>query len=224
MSAEEQLSLREKLEKGIYDIDNAPIIISVDNDLVEVNKVLPYPDEIEAFESKEANCVHTPKIKAQSYGDYEFKIQMVNKKHFENRAAFDEIICPMKFRKEYKNFEKLSLKEVLVEVFSVFFTCNLKYYLENQDEIKKDLNCEIDDLVKCKSDRYKKEELERELVFKHQLCDLFDKLESFDVPDDKGGYEIMVKDFHLLDSDLEYDSGTFQRGNYFYTVSKTAFH
>lgn len=89
------MSIKEKLEKHEFLLENAPDILYMNNRRVLVNKDAPNPNELALFEDynsywKEARVL-TQKLKVESYGDWELSVTVVNTKYFENRQTLDRL-------------------------------------------------------------------------------------------------------------------------------------
>ena len=89
------MSIKEKLEKYEFLLENSPCILDMNNRRVLINKEAPNPNEQASFENynsywKEARIV-TQKLKVESYGNWDLSVTMVNTKHFENRQNLDRL-------------------------------------------------------------------------------------------------------------------------------------
>ncbi|CAF1196226.1 unnamed protein product [Adineta ricciae] len=137
-------SIKEKFEREIYLLDYIPRILEMDVTGVYMNKNGPYPDEVEALEHKNwsKHKVSTLKLRASSYGDWEFSIEMINTKHFESREELDDL-----YVKEYERITSsrcikvdiISIQKA-VKLFHIDFSCNMDWYLNNQNAIEENLN------------------------------------------------------------------------------------
>lgn len=81
------MSIKEKLEKYEFFLENAPCILDMNNRRVLVNKEAPNPNELASFEDYnsywEGSRNLTQKLKVESYGDWELSVAVVNTKHFD---------------------------------------------------------------------------------------------------------------------------------------------
>jgi len=118
------MSIKEKLESGIYSLDYAPRILDMDVTGIYINSSGPYPDEVESFEHRNwpKHKVQTSKLKARSYGDWQFNIGMINMKHFENRDKLDDLFLD-KSQRKLRNVASKSI-EFLFKMLSNYFTSN----------------------------------------------------------------------------------------------------
>jgi hypothetical protein len=138
-----------------------------------VNKNGKCPDEIKTLEDMDwnENKPVTNKIKADSDGEWNCIIGMINRKYFDSREALDRLFVAIESvdRSREKQFQQISLKQAL-EYLNVRISCNMDYYLSNKKELEKDLNRQIDYLDL--NDEIILKKLEAELFFK-QMCELF---------------------------------------------------
>ena len=101
------MSIKEKLEKYEFFLENAPCILDMNNRRVLVNKEAPNPNELASFEDYnsywEEVRVVTQKLKVESYGDWELSVAVVNTKHFENRQTLNQSIVSLSIRNRGRN-------------------------------------------------------------------------------------------------------------------------
>jgi hypothetical protein len=141
------MSIKEKFERGIYSLKCIPRILYMDTTGIYINKNGLYPNEVESLEDMdwERDKHLTHKLKATSYGDWQFNIGMINTKHFENREKLDNMfIEKSKQAVSYTciNVERISIEKA-VKLFNIEFSCNMDWYLNNQNAIEMDLNHKI---------------------------------------------------------------------------------
>ena len=128
---------------------SVPRILDMDYDAVYVNRNVKYPDEIKSLEDLNwnENKLVTNKLKADSDGEWNCIIGMINRKYFDSREALDKLFVAIDSvdRSREKQFQQISLKQAL-EYLNVRISCNMDYYLSNKKELEKDLNRQIDNL------------------------------------------------------------------------------
>jgi hypothetical protein len=214
------MSLKENLEREIYLLEHAPRILSMDVDGIYINKSGLYPDEVESLQNIawQKDKLQTPKLKAKSYGDWQFDIGMIHTKHFNNREQLDDMFVDKSERIVTDcctNVDRISIRQA-IKLFKIRFSCNMDWYLQNQHAIEEDLNRQILPLTQI--DEYSMKKLEEELFY-NQMCKLFGETEDDQNKphDDDTIYEksFILKDFHML---YEYQNdmlATARRGNYY---------
>jgi hypothetical protein len=203
-------------------LHDAPRILYIDTSGIFINKNAPYPNEIESLEDMdwERDKIQTYKLKETSYGDLQFKIEMINTKYFDSREMLDKLFVSKDRQTPFSNMEQISIEDAL-KYFSIELSCNMDYYLKTNHEIEKDLNrnnVNID-----LNDELAMKKLEKELFY-NQMLKLFGEIEatSDDIiiskdGDDKIFFEkaFILKDFHMLFMDGNYRMATARRGNYY---------
>ncbi|CAF3006029.1 unnamed protein product, partial [Rotaria sp. Silwood2] len=168
------MSIKEKFERGIYSLKSVPRILDMDVTGIYINKNGLYPNEVESLEDMdwERDKLLTQKLKATSYGDWQFHIGMINTKHFENREKLDDMFVNKSERtisEACKNTERISIQKA-IELFGIEFSCDMDWYLKNQNAIEEDLNRKL--LSLDLNDEYLMKKLEQELFY-NQMCKLF---------------------------------------------------
>jgi hypothetical protein len=212
------MSMKEKLECGIYQLTSAPRILNIDDSAdVYINKNGCYPDEIESFENfdMERDHVITNKLKANVDGsDFNFAISKIKISHFESREKLDNMFVFFpQFITSKLEFKEISIQNA-IEKFRIVISCNMDYYIKNRYEISVDLNREISDFEL--NNEHLKKKLEEELFYK-QMCNLFGESDEDDKsPENGSNYEkqFILKDFHIFYLS-ETIVGTCKRGNYY---------
>lgn len=219
------MSIKEKLERGIYSIECIPRILHRDHRGIYINKHAPYPDEIVSFENMNWNRdkIFTDKLKAE--GDWALEIDMINAKHFESREKMEEMFINKKERilNDFcKTFDRITMKNAL-RYISAEITPNMNYYLNNQHEMKIDLNHEVSSLD-LKND-YELKKLESELFYK-LMCLLFGEDEegndSTKPENDDTIYKksFNLKNFCILSAGDDCIFATAKRGSYYLLFTK----
>ncbi|CAF4531369.1 unnamed protein product, partial [Didymodactylos carnosus] len=146
---------------------------------IYINKNGLYPNEVESLEDMdwERDKLLTQKLKATSYGDWQFHIGMINTKHFENRENLDDMFVNKSERtisEACKDIERISIQKA-IGLFGIKFSCDMDWYLKNQNAIEEDLNRKI--LPLDLNDKYLMKKLEQELFY-NQMCKLFGETED----------------------------------------------
>ena len=213
------LSIKEKFEKYIYILDDAPRLLHMNFSEVFVNKYAPYPNEIDSLDSFNwhENKVQTEKLKGKCSGFWDLIVNTINSIHFDSREKLDYFYVPKKYQTSpisCKNLDKISIKDAF-EMLNVKVSCNMEYFLKHPGEMEKDLNRKINE------SEFNSPRLEQELFY-IQMCKIFgdsepsnDKLEQ--VCNDSTNFEkvFMLKDFHLLFNDGNCIYATAKRGNFY---------
>ncbi|CAF1521635.1 unnamed protein product [Didymodactylos carnosus] len=111
---------------------------------IYINKNVPYPNEVESLENmdSERDKRLTHKLKATSYGDWQFNIGIINTKDFENRENLDNMFIEKSeqtISKTCINVERISVQKA-IKFCNIEFSCNMDWYLNNQDAVEIDLN------------------------------------------------------------------------------------
>jgi hypothetical protein len=218
------MSIKDKLEKGIYLLENIPRIMDMSGyEGIFINKNLPYPNEIESIENMDwpRDKVQTHKLKATSYGDWGLDIGMINTKHFENRQKLDEMLLlqvSSYAKKPCQDIERISIQKAL-DFLGIKLSINMDFYLKNKNELESDLMRKVSDLDLKNEHIYKK--IEQELFYK-QMLKLFgddEKAAAEDhlkIDDDSTLFEksFILREFHkYLDGNYMY--GSAKRGDYY---------
>ena len=201
-------------------ISHLPYILYMDHIDILLFKYPPYPNELEYFEDKHFKLhqddeIQTLKLKAKSFGFWEFSVQMINVNNLENRDSFDEMIEPQNQRvlNEYCITEReISIQKVL-ELMRVKLSANMDYYLKNLHELQIDLNRKIleTELTDIK--------LQQEIFYK-LMCKLFGDDEKASIEDglkQENNYEksFILKDFRILSYSGDYICATARRGDFY---------
>jgi hypothetical protein len=160
-----ELSIKEKLKRGIYSYWYLPTIMSIDaRGIIEVNNQAPYPNEIEVFELKRQENHRNHKLKASSYGDWELIIYKVKMEHFDSREEFDDKCVDDHQQSERGNISQISIQKALLESFDLTLSCNMEYYLTKVNQLKRDLKHDID-IDECLKSSQTIQKLEEELFY-----------------------------------------------------------
>lgn len=220
------MSLKEKLEKREFPLDKAPCILDMSNRNVFVNKEAQNPNELASFEDYnsywEEARVLTQKLKVDSYGSWELGIAVINTKHFENRQTLDRLFfAQYEIEPEIKQYGKISIQEA-IEMCQVEIGCNMDFYLQNPNEIEKDLNRSVD-ICSIKDNIEALKRLEDELFY-NQMCSLFgDDVDDFendqDESSDKFNKVCTVKEFAIFIRDGNSVFATGRRGDFYLLFS-----
>ncbi|CAF1260163.1 unnamed protein product [Didymodactylos carnosus] len=191
---------------------------------VYINKDGPYPNEVESLEDMdwERDKCLSHKLKATSYGDWQFNIGMINIKYFENREKLDNIFIgksEQTISKTCINIERISIQKA-VKLFNIEFLRSMDWYLNNQNEMEMDFDRKILNLDL--NNEYLMKKLEQELFYK-QICKLFEEIEDdHNKPEnDDTIYEkcFILKYFRVLFTNENYMFATAKRGNYYLLFS-----
>jgi hypothetical protein len=166
-----KLSIKEKLEKGIYLLENAPLILEITGyEGIFQNKKLPYPSEIDSFEQKKFEKVRTGKLKVMKSGDWELCISMIKTIYFENREKLDELLVAntrlATVKSPHQSIKRISMQKALDYLGTQLWIC-MDYYVSNRNELETDLmrqvsDSDLKDQTMCKR-------LEQELFYKQML-------------------------------------------------------
>jgi hypothetical protein len=162
------MSIKEKLEKYEFFLENASCILDMNNRRVLVNKEAPNPNELASFEDYnsywEGSRNLTQTLKVESYGDWELSVAVVNTKHFENRQTLDRLfLAQFGIEAEIKRFGRVSIQDAMCRVE---IGCEMDFYLQHSNEIEKDLNRKEDIWdIKDNIEKLKSLELEEELFY-----------------------------------------------------------
>lgn len=214
------MSIKEKLEKYEFLLENAPCILDMNNRRVLLNKEAPNPNELASFEDynsywEEARNL-TQKLKVESYGDWEMSVAVVNTKHFENRQTLDRLfLAQFGIEAEPKQFGRVSIRDA-ISMCRVEIGCEMDFYLQHETEIEKDLNRKVD-ICSINDNIEKVKSLEEELFY-NQMCRLFgDDVDDFleDDEDEKLKKVCTVKEFAILFLDGNCVYATGRRGDFY---------
>ena len=225
---EDDLLEKEKFKLlKIYGLKLAPRILYMEPTSVNINQSRLYTKKIDELETRykereNDGTIRTKKLKASSFGDWQFHIEMINKKYFENRDQFDnEVTCNKKsdYSDECAMIERISIKKA-IKLCHVDFSINMKYYLKNLDELKKDLKRDISNINL--NDKLSVKELEDELFY-NLMCELFGDSEADDAikPENDGSiYEktYVLKNFRIIFFDGNTMWATAERGDYYLII------
>lgn len=152
------------------------------------------------FTKSNGSNVRCEKFKAKSYGDFLFNIRVISMKRFESREEFYEAVVPTNRRDSTTNINEHAIISIedAIKLLNVKIECNMSYYLNNRDELEKDLKRQVseDELstASCK--------IEQELFF-NLMCKLFGS-------ERKDGDErsFMLKEFRVITRDGNYAVAT----------------
>jgi hypothetical protein len=224
------MSIKEKLEKNIYLINDAPCIMVMNGYKgIFINKNLPCANEVESFEKVKKTSVQIDKLKAKGFGsDWDFDVEMINIKHFESRQKLDEMLLTQGSRDQnvpepVQNIELISIQEAF-SFTGIELCTNMDFYLKNKQELEADLGRPVLDLDLSNVSDLKR--LSQELFYK-QMCKLFsqgnyeDEITAVDdiVESNSGNNDsfekcFILREFHkYLDGNYMYASS--RRGNFY---------
>ena len=217
MNDQNCLSIKEKLEKNIYNLDSCPRILYLRNGKIFINKNAPYPDELEALDDsilfiKDLE-IPTEKLRATSFGDWLCEVRTINSKYFATREKFDDLFISKSERKtrhDWVSANRISIRRAL-EKIGAKIRCNMDYYLNHQNELENDLDRKIDLSIELKKENRKK--LEKELFYK-LMCKLFGNEGSSEAENDQK--QFMLNDLRLLSFDGNDLFASAKRGNYYF--------
>ena len=218
------ISIKDRLEKGIYSVDSIPRMLSIENSIVKLNKHAPRPNELDSLEKFDIknDLVETKKLIADSYGDWHAHVGMINMSHFESRERFDDMFVDDPSESLEKAREKISIVEAL-EYIDVKLASNMEYYREHRHELEFDLERTVSGIELNQHGQKLQQEL-----FYMQMCNLFGKEGDLDdymsSQKEPGDNEktYMLTDFRVCLSMENINLATAYRGNYylaFYFVS-----
>ncbi|RNA21613.1 hypothetical protein BpHYR1_030076 [Brachionus plicatilis] len=217
-ATQNNMTIKEKLKKNIFNLSNVPCIFVIDYDKVLVNKDAPYPNELQSLEKLvdlETALVEAKKLIAQNR-DAQLKIGKISVHHFESRNEFDAIYLRTINKEEYsKQIEKISINKALA-LLDVDVSCNMEYYLNNQKELENDLNRKVNE------SEFNVPKLEQELFY-NLMCkwfgsesESFDHISQMENKSDKSYQkECTLNDFRVHFS-TNYYYATAQRENYYF--------
>lgn len=206
------MSIKQKLNSGVYKITGAPRILYMENGVIFVNKNGTNPDEINSFENFdwERDSLRIYKLNAASYGDWNLSIKKLHVNHFDSRDKLDSMFfddCKAMCKEEVC-YEKISLKKAM-KLLDVTISINMNYYRGNVDTMEKDLNRTLD-----RADLYDKSKMKKieSVLFYNQWLKVFDV---------EGGDEdlkrIMFSKFKVLRETANgFVLATARRGNYYF--------
>ena len=217
-----KMSIKEKFEKNIYKLENCPRILYMKNaGGIFFNKNTPNPDEKEALEKLvwKVDEISSQKLKAASYGDWEFEVRMINSDYFESREKLDHMYIEESERTISDcciNVDRIPIEKAM-KILGVEVSCNMEYYLHHRSEIEKDVNRRFDSDLELKQGNLKI--LEQEIFYK-QMCKLFgseDCNDKNEANDESSLYEksFILYDFRWLSYDGNDKFATARRGNYY---------
>jgi hypothetical protein len=220
------MSIKEKFQKKIYKLETIPRIIDIKGSKLTINKYAPYPDEIESLEGKNfdnnLNLIDTYKLKTP-WRDSEFSIGIIKIEHFDSREYFDHLFYESNVERKIKYYNKISINKAF-ELLDVEISCDMDYYLENQNEIEKDLNRKVE--KKELGENNLRIKLEQELFYVQMLNlfgndevdDSFDNVNQDTLVTNDYFYEkvLNLKDFYIHTKMNEH-LATAQRGKYYLT-------
>jgi hypothetical protein len=233
--------IKEKFVKGIYKLSSIPRIIEIEAGGIYINRKAPFPNELESLEDMdwENDKLQIHNLKAKGYGDFGFKIGMINTKYFDDREALDSLYISKIRQTSSSNIERISIENAL-EHFSIQLSCDMDYYMKNKHELENDLKRPVISYDANNIDEMKK--LEKELLY-NQMCKIFGQSKvapsmcffaplvgqsmEDDIirPDDNGldgqlfDKAFIIKDFKMLYRDGNYRNATARRGNYYLLFS-----
>ncbi|XP_018014083.1 uncharacterized protein LOC108671116 [Hyalella azteca] len=219
MAAEMQASdVQLKLENGTYSLMKTPLVLAVDHsNQVHLHKDGPNQDVIKCLQGLDdwsRDKVPTQKLKASSFGDYEFSLGIIHSRHFESREKLDSLYSqewqysePFDPNKKVETVEKITFQKAL-ELLTVTISCNMDYYLANYEEMEKDLgrklvNFDRDDEKLVKG-------LEQELFYNQVV-----KIIGGSVDDDRATSSVMLKNFRNLFYDGNDTFATAEHGEHY---------
>jgi hypothetical protein len=160
----------------------------------------------------------TKKLTASSYGQWELNIGIIRMDSFDKREQLDNLFVSKKRQDVYKPIERISIQKALEKIFKIRFECDMDFYMKNQDELRRDLNRDINqsEFYDDHSFRAIKEEL-----FYRQMVNLFGVIAEDDnvkAIGDETIYEksFNLKDFHVLVTDNSFIYASAKRGNYYF--------
>lgn len=159
-------NIKNKIDDGSYCLSEAPLILSIENDKVYIQKEGFNQDKLEGVNS---DMMITPNLRASCHGgEYYLNIGMINTNYFENREKFETLFssCWEGAEEEFTGkkglfFEQISLQTALKDAFSIKFKCNMEYYLSDRDALEKDLG--------HNTENYSMKTIKKELFFKLSL-------------------------------------------------------
>ncbi|XP_018013557.1 uncharacterized protein LOC108670602 [Hyalella azteca] len=209
--------LQQNLENGTYRLNEAPTVIDIENNKINVNKDGFNLDVVKYFEGQEnwnTKEIVNPKLKASSFGDYYCGLSLMPSSYFESREKFDYLYS-LRWQGDpsfdpndpVETIEKISLEKAL-ELLTVTLSCNMEYYLANRDEMEKDLGRKLDSFNA--EDESSMKRLERELFY-NQVIKIVGESED----DDKATFSVMLKDFRALFLEGNDNFATARRGDYY---------
>ncbi|XP_018014196.1 uncharacterized protein LOC108671210 [Hyalella azteca] len=213
-----QSDARQKLESGTYSLMQAPLVMAVDStNQVYLHKDGPNQDVVKCLQGQDdwsSDKVLTPKLKASSFGDYDFSLGLIPSIYFESREKFDSLYSqewqdaePFDPNKTVETVEKIPFEEALKQL-TVTLSCNMEYYLANRDEMEQDLGRKLDSF-NAEDESFMKR-LERELFY-NQVIKIVGESED----DDKATCSVMLKDFKNLFYDGNDTYATARRGDHY---------
>ena len=213
--------LKEKTIKSVMDFyDWASRVLQIDYEAVYVHKngTFQGPAEWSSVDHWLRDRLLLPKLKGDSYGEFNFMVELINTNYFDSRAKFDDVFEKGSSKDpSVTMIECISLEEVL-KLMEVEFSCNMDYYLSNKEEMEKDLGRQLEKLDITNKDLMK--QLDSELLY-NQVMKIFGQ-ESVDdsAIEQSSGDETRQKflnfrEFHLLYSDGNYKIATARRGDYY---------
>jgi hypothetical protein len=218
------MSIKDKLEKGVYSFDKIPLIIEMTAyEGIFINIKAPYPDEIASFENKHPSKdrILTHKLKARGYGDWGLDVSMINTKHFESREKLEEKLLRFSSiagKEPCQDIELISIQKAM-DYLGVKVSINMDFYLENINELEADLKCEVSCYYLKNKNTLKriKDELFYNLMIK--LFGDDEKAAADDQIKTEGDHTLFEKSFNIREFrkylDGNYMYGSARRGDYY---------
>lgn len=211
-------TIKDKFKRGKYSLNYAPRILYMDCSDVYINKNGEYPNEIESLENFdwEKDEIKTQKLCADSYGDWSFEISMISTNYFDSREQLDDLYLDKNDREvsdSYEYYDWISFKQAL-NVFRTKLWSNMNYYLNNLNELEKDLHRKLND-SEINSEK-SINRLQEEILYK-QLIKLFGRYEDINdnFDDDFYNKTFVLNEFRVLSWDRNTMYATARRGSYY---------
>ena len=194
----------------------------MDNNGVYVNPRAPNPDVVDTMERRHEmpDKVKTPKLKAESMGEWGACVQKVPQDYFKSRDTMDELEIEERDREVNKHCiraAQISMRKALESIF-VTLSCDMDFYVANRMELEADLSRKLSPDEDLNNEQVVKR-LEQELFYA-TMCKIFG-LPSTDDKIEMDGKEVlydksfMLKDFRVLSYDGNKIRATAERDNYY---------
>lgn len=217
--------IREKFKTYVYKLYSIPNILYADFKGVFVHESAPYPDIVFELDNPYSETAMKgnllePRLKAKSYGDWEFSVIVVPANYFESRDQLEERMMEKSFREvgpHCISASEIPIREAM-KAMKVDLSTNLDYCLNNKDQIESDLNCKIPHDLEMNNELAVKR-LEQEIFYK-MMCKIFGRESADDqvvVDGNEQLYEksFLVRDFSILSFDGNGMIAAATRGDYY---------
>ena len=215
--------IRAKFESGYYSLKGTPSLITMSWNEVLVNKEAPNPnivDYLEKYKNLELvldDTNRTLKLTANAYGDWDFVASKIPRAYFPDRLKLQREFIREEFWNEESECIKaksISLRDAVLAM-DVDLSCDMKYYLDNKNELETDLGRSLPVELDL-SNEPMLQKLEKELFYKN-MCQIFGPANDTDQQEGTEEKSFMIRDFKILFSDGNDKYAVGERDDYYLT-------